>query len=410
MPAKDGLLVRLRVTAGRLSAATVHAIAEAGRRHGNGRFDLTSRGNLQMRGASEASLPRLHEALGARGLLDASIPGEAVRNVLVSPLAGLEGPDVAAVAAELERALVADKSLHALPGKFAFVIDDGSLLSLAAIPADIRFVRAAHETFAIGLGGYDAEDAFIGSCSRQDIVPTALRLARAFLHFSARLPDQARRMRDLLRVVEPEAIAAAADLARAPRRAPPPTPAGAPCPIGVLRLGNGTSCLGIGAAFGRLEASMLDKAAEAAEHFGKGEIRLTPWRALLLPGIAPARAQSAIACVSGAGFVTDPRDPRRALAACVGASGCESATTDTRADALALAGLARRLVPEGIALHVSGCAKGCARQQATPIVLVAREGRYNLVLEGTASSVPSARGLTSAEVGGILEGDFWKGS
>jgi len=37
------------------------------------------------------------------------------------------------------------------------------------------------------------------------------------------------------------------------------------------------------ARFRKSDANMLDAAAWAAEIFGAGEIRLTPWRALLLP-------------------------------------------------------------------------------------------------------------------------------
>lgn len=402
MPAKDGLLVRLRITAGRLCAATLHALAAAGRDHGNGLFDLTSRGNLQMRGVSEARLGRLHETLRSLGLLDETAAGEAVRNVLVSPLSGLDGPDIAEVAAALERALVADQSLHALPGKFSILIDDDSALSLAEVPADIRFVKVAPETYGVGLGGCDMDAAFVGACTAQEIVPVALRLARAFLRFTTSLPTDSRRMRDLLRLVEPETVAAAR-LSPSSLSIPRVTEPEEPSPIGLVPLGNGAPCFGMGAAFGRLDASMLDKAAVAAETFGRGEIRLTPWRALLLPGVASAQEKPLIASCSESGFVTDRSDPRLVLAACAGISGCESATTDTHADALSLAGLARRLAPTGVALHVSGCAKGCARPRRTPLVLIGRESRYDVVLNGTAGSTPVARGLTMIEASAMLD-------
>jgi precorrin-3B synthase len=74
-----------------------------------------------------------------------------------------------------------------------------------------------------------------------------------------------------------------------------------------------------------------------------------------------------------------------AIAACGGASTCERGTTDTRSDALALMPFARRFRKTGVALHVSGCAKGCARQAATPFTLIARAGSYDLVtaVDGT---------------------------
>ena len=46
--------------------------------------------------------------------------------------------------------------------------------------------------------------------------------------------------------------------------------------------------IGIAAPFGRWSADDLDLLADAAEHAGNGELRLTPWRAILLPGVDPA--------------------------------------------------------------------------------------------------------------------------
>jgi precorrin-3B synthase len=89
MESGDGWLVRLRLTAGVLSLDRARAIAALARRHGNGLIDLSSRANLQLRGVTEASLALLTAELDALGLLDADADAEAVRNVVVSPLAGL---------------------------------------------------------------------------------------------------------------------------------------------------------------------------------------------------------------------------------------------------------------------------------------------------------------------------------
>ena len=85
-----------------------------------------------------------------------------------------------------------------------------------------------------------------------------------------------------------------------------------------------------------------------------------------------------------------------------GLSACEKATTETHADALALAPIARRLQRAGIALHVSGCAKGCARPRATPVTLVASEGRYDLVVDGTAFDQSFAQNLDAAAAAELL--------
>jgi precorrin-3B synthase len=383
MLAKDGLLVRLRICGGVVSALTLRGLAQAGRAHGNGLFDLSARANLQMRGVRGESLSFLIETLEGLGLIDENAASEAVRNVLVSPLAGLDGRiDAPRAAKALETMLAADKDLHALPGKFGILIDDASGLSLGPVPADVRFDwTGGRQAFAIGIGGQASEAIFLGFCAGDDIPNIASRLARAFLRLSTQMAEPSRRMRGLIENCGADAVAGLAGLRPGPRRKSGAF--GEPCPIGLLRF-NERCCFGIGAAFGRLDANMLDAAARAAELFGTGEIRLTPWRALILPHVREQQAGAMRDHFAGHGFVVDPEDPRLAVAACGGASTCERGTTDTRSDALALIPVARQLCKTGVALHVSGCAKGCARQAATPFTLIAHAGRYDLIVDRTA--------------------------
>ncbi len=404
MQAKDGLLVRLRISGGVVPAAIMRGLAQAGRAHGNGLFDLSARANLQMRGVRGESLPLLIEALEALGLIDEDAVAEAVRNVLVSPLAGLDGRDgVSSAAKALEGTLAANKDLHALPGKFGFLIDDGSGLSLGLVPADVRFDwTGGKQFFAIGIGGRANDAIFLGHCGADDIPDIAARLARAFLQLSSQMAEPPRRMRGLIERCGAGAIAGLAGL-----RPGPPWKCGAieePCPVGLLRF-NESYCFGVGAAFGRLDANMLDAAACAAEIFGTGEIRLTPWRALIVPFVQPREADTIRAYFAAHGFIVDRGDARLAIAACGGASTCERGTTDTHSDALALMFFARSLCMTGVALHVSGCAKGCARQAATPFTLIAHAGRYDLVVDGAAidAGTNDAQRLDLAAVRETLE-------
>jgi precorrin-3B synthase len=183
-----------------------------------------------------------------------------------------------------------------------------------------------------------------------------------------------------------------------------------PCPIGLIRF-HDKHCFGVGAAFGNLDANMLDAAAWAAEIFGAGEIRLTPWRALLLPDISDAQADAISTYCATHSFIVDRGDARLAVVACGGASSCTHGTTDTRSDALALMFPARRLCTTGVALHVSGCAKGCARQAAAPLTLIAHEGLYDLVANQTArdAGISDAQRLGFAAVHGIFETIAGKG-
>jgi precorrin-3B synthase len=403
-PAKDGLLVRLRISGGIVAATTMRGIAQAGRVHGNGLFDLSTRGNLQIRGVREHGLPVLIETLDGLGLIDENTAMESVRNVLVNPLAGLDGRSVVSEAAKaLEATLATNKDLHALPAKFGFLIDDENGLSLCRIPADIRFDwTAGTQPFAIGGGGHANEAIFLGRCGGAEIPGIAVRLARVFLQLGSSMTEPPRRMRDLIARWGANAIAKEAGLCLT--EPPIRDVIEDPCPIGLMRF-HDKHCFGIGAAFGNLDANMLEAAAMAAEIFGCREIRLTPWRVLIFPDVSAEKADAISAFCAARGFIVDRGDPRSTVAACGGAATCERGTTDTRSDALALMSFVRSFCKTGVALHVSGCAKGCARQAATPLTLIAHEGLYDLVTDQIArdAGLSDAHRLGFAAVHDILE-------
>ena len=386
----DGYLVRLRISGGVVSAAAARAIADCAQTYGNGLLDLSARANLQLRGVKEAILPTLVEGLQVHGLVDESAEAEAVRNVLVSPLAGLSPDaafDIRAVARALEQRLASDDALHGLPSKFGFIIDDGGSLSLSGVGADIRFLLlqgGVTPRFTVSLAGSD-EGAVIEPAELPDM---AGRLALAFLDEAREFESPPRRMGALVASHGAAGVWRAAGLVpthQTPRAAPPPQP------LGHHTLG-ASGFLGLAFAFGRISARDLAWLADMAQAHGSGEIRLTPWRTILLPGVDAKAAQHIFSQASD-DVITNPHDARLAVIACPGAPACVSAESSTQDDALSLAPLARALAPTGVTLHVSGCAKGCARPHASAVTLVARAGLYDLITQGSASDTPVQPGL-----------------
>ncbi len=396
MMSGDGLIVRVKVRGMALSVERAIGLAAAAARHGNGLLELTARANLQIRGVSELSLPALTVELDAMGLLDADAGAEARRNVLASPLMGLDAGaafDIRPVVGALEAALAGAEGLDALPSKFGFAVSDGGALALDAVSADVRFDAAPDGGFALWL---DGDDGVAGRCAAADVPEVALCLARAFVAASAGDPGL-HRMRDLVASVGVVATLARAGLDGVDPAEPPPSPV---VPQNVGRLGV-PGVLGVAAPFGRVEAAQLDALARAAARAGVSELRVTPWRALLVPGLAPAGLDRLAADAVAAGWIVDPSDPRLRIAACAGAPGCRRGTTPVLDDAAAFATL---LGPGSeIALHVSGCAKGCAHPGPAPLTLVAVEGRYSLVADDTAAGAPVVAGLDAAEARRLLK-------
>ncbi|MEC4016292.1 cobalamin biosynthesis protein CobG [Streptomyces sp. H27-D2] len=135
--ADDGALARVRIPAGALTARQADALADAAERLGDGNLDLTSRGNVQLRGLAADCGAELARALHDAGLLPAP-RHERVRNIVASPLSGLDGsrPDVQPWARSLDELLCASESATELSGRFLFACDDGRG-DVAALGADV---------------------------------------------------------------------------------------------------------------------------------------------------------------------------------------------------------------------------------------------------------------------------------
>jgi precorrin-3B synthase len=88
------------------------------------------------------------------------------------------------------------------------------------------------------------------------------------------------------------------------------------------------------------------------------------------------------------GFAVDAADPRRRIVACPGAPSCASGLIAARALAAEIAKRAM-LKGEGVAVHVSGCAKGCAHPAPAPLTIVGTAQGAGLVSNATARDAPS---------------------
>ncbi|MEU0237772.1 nitrite reductase [Nocardiopsis sp. NPDC006198] len=274
-PAEDGLLVRLRLIGGRVGASSLRALAAVADRYGSGRVHVTGRANLQLRalpGNAGRLGPEVVRALAETGLLP-SVSHELVRNVMVSPGTGTAGPagtgpgggraDLRPVASDLDTMLCSVPRRADLPGRFLFVLDDGRG-DLIGHPCDLGLVALDEGVAQLRIGER------WGPLVPVDEAPAALlRLADAFLDRRGEGPTAPWHVAELpaplAGPVEPD------------RRLPPPAP---PLPYGPLPGG---------ARHVRVPDEGLDRPAaealaEEALAAGSGELVVTPWRGVLVPG------------------------------------------------------------------------------------------------------------------------------
>jgi precorrin-3B synthase len=85
------------------------------------------------------------------------------------------------------------------------------------------------------------------------------------------------------------------------------------------------------------------------------------------------------------GFIVDARDSRRRVVACAGAPACASGLIPARTLA---AEIAAHLPQGGMAVHVSGCVKGCAHPAPAPLTIVGTPQGCGLIHNGKARARP----------------------
>lgn len=377
MATGDGLLVRLRPAAPGFSLRELSDVARAATRRGNGILEVTARGNLQIRGLTANSARHLAEDIADAGIAIAEGPA-----IETPPLSGLDETEIAdpSIIAATIRAGLETRALRLAP-KLSVTIDGGGLLHLGGVTADIR-LQAERDgdgvCWLFSLAGTETTATPIGRVGTGDAAGIVLRL----LSMLSAIGPQARgRNLDLAAIG-----GLLSDISGNPT---PSRPEALNC-AGIHDIGGGRQVLGAGLAFGQIRAEALVSLLDGLRILGATDVRLAPGHCILFLGIAAERMEAARSLALGHGLRVFAGDPRNAIAACAGIGACASAGIDTHALARLMVEVAPELLDGSAAVHLSGCAKGCARPSPAALTITAAPIGYGLVVNGVASAAPIA--------------------
>jgi precorrin-3B synthase len=389
VPAKDGLLIRIRVPGGSLSADQLTAVAAAAEAFADGEIEITSRANLQLRGIDQKSLPHLVSALTQAGFLP-SERHDRVRNIVTSPLAGIDPHellDTRTLIQTLDERLIAEDVLLNLHPKFSFGIYGGGRQFTREID-DLSLHAKSAGQLHFYFGGTDTNFAVSAehavTClliAAETIVALALQygtVARAKKIVS--LPESLERiLTNLTDLLTPSSLAA-------PLREVEEDPIGTSPAMAAGRL-NVVPCIPLG----RVSASQARHIAALATEF-TADLRLSPWRGVVLGDVPQTSIAAITDRLESIGLSLNNRNGFQGIAACAGSTGCDSSLGDVRQDASTLArNLAGFGSVENWTVHFSGCEKQCAMRHAATAEFVATSAGYDLRLKGQ----PTISGMTA---------------
>lgn len=408
-PAQPGLMCRLRVPGGRLTAAQAESLADLAETCAGGYATITTRANLQLREIPAQKAADLLMGLEEAGITSRGAGADNVRNVTGSPTAGIDAReilDVYPLCRELHHHILRHRGLYGLPRKFNIAFDGGGAVAALDETNDIGFKavtwvgpaggggvgtdRAAlpepgSPLFRVVLGGVTGHR-FLARDTGWLLRPEeALPFCDAVLHLFIRHGNRSQRQKarlvylledwgldrflEELRAFLPFAPLSALDAEVLP--APPPLPLGHLGPHPQKQAGY----LHAGAYVpgGRMEAAQLRGMARFAREFGDGLLRLTVWQNFIVGGIAERRWPEAERALKDLGFDPSPDPLRAGLVACTGSEGCKFGQAPTKSTALLLETSLRGRLPldRVVNIHITGCPHSCAQHYVGDIGLLA---------------------------------------
>ena len=284
-----------------------------------------------------------------------------LRNITASPTSGFDPDEVLDVmpyARAMHHYIMHNRDLYGLPRKFNISFDSGGRVSVCADTNDIAFyaVRVGSGQgvepgvyFRVQLCGITGHKQFASDCgllvTPDQAIPVAAAMVRVFIENGDRTNRKKARLKYL---VDKWGVGKFLDATQAKLsfelqylNLEACEPRARTLKHGHIGIYNerteGYSYMGVVIPVGRMLPSQMKDIAAIADRYGRGEIRLTAWQNLIIPGICDENIEAAKAAVIATGFHYSSTTISGGLIACTGNVGCKYASANTKSHAVQLA-------------------------------------------------------------------------
>ncbi|ADE53371.1 NirA family protein [Coraliomargarita akajimensis] len=395
-PAQDSFMLRCRIAGGALRSHQLVGLAEIAEDWGGGYADCTTRNNFQVREIQPRDTVKVLSKLVDLGLTARGSGADNLRNITASPTSGFDPDEVLDVmpyAKAMHHTILNNRDLYGLPRKFNISFDNGGRVSGCTDTNDIAFY--AHRVgegqgiepgvyFRVQLCGITGHKQFASDTGLlikpEQAVAVAAAMVRVFIENGDRTNRKKARLKYLIdnwgveKFLEETQKKLTFELVYLPLEACEPR--GRTIKHGHVGVYNekteGYNYVGVVIPVGRMLPEQMKAIATLCDRYGRGEVRLTAWQNLIIPGVRDADIEAVKAAILEIGFHYSATTITGGLIACTGNVGCKFASADTKGHAVKLA----KYLEEEIALdqpiniHVTGCHHSCAQHYIGDIGLI----------------------------------------
>ena len=416
-PAQESIMLRCRIAGGALSTYQFRGLAEIANDWGPGHTDLTTRANLQVREIMPENCAKILMKLADIGLTSQGSGADNVRNITATPTSGFDPDeliDVMPYARAMHHYILKNRDLYGLPRKFNISYDSGGRVSVCADTNDIGFyaVRVRENAegivpgvyFRMQLCGITGHKQFATDCgvllTPDETIPVAAALMRVFIENGDRTNRKKARLKYLVddwgipKTLEETQKKLTFPLRRfALDQCEPSLPKSKHGHLGIHQQTDGKHYVGILTPVGRMTVAQMLSLADIADEFGRGEIRLTVWQNLIIPGISEENLQAALVAINATGLDHRNNSIKGGLIACTGSQGCKYGAAATKANAITLGDhlAGKMILDQPVNIHLTGCQHSCAQHYIGDIGMMGTRVKnaagesvdgYNIVLGG----------------------------
>jgi sulfite reductase (ferredoxin) len=394
----EWFMLRIGIPNGIISASQLRKIGEITRKQARNLADITVRQNIQLHWLTIESLPEVVDALDAIGLSPKGACGDVVRNVTGCQLAGVDADeliDASPIAQAIAHELTANNDFFNLPRKFKICAT--GCPSWCSYPEinDIALTavkRGSEVGYSLRVGGGLSNEPHLAVKLDAFVRPDqAIRVARGVTEIF-REQQGLRESRDRARMkylFMREGWTAERFLdelqTKIGFKLDPAVPEQVPDDILRDHVGihpqrqPGLAYVGASVLRGRLSGEQLEAAAELAERFGSGALRLTVSQNLVIIDVPHAKTGELVRELGQIGLQVEGSMFWRGAVACTGTEFCKLAITETKGFTRWLVDEMEERLPQfdqQLKLHVTGCPNGCGQHWIADIGLEGKKIKH----------------------------------
>jgi ferredoxin-nitrite reductase len=383
-------MLRVKIPGGVLQTKQAKVVAELAQEYGRDLLDITTRHSIQFHWIKVQDLPDIFQRLAKVGLTTVAAAGDCPRNIVSSPLAGIDPEelfDASPIVRELNRFFEYNRDFSNLPRKFKIAITTspynsihGEINDVAFTPAEKNINGEIAKGFHVKVGGGLSAQPILAKTvdifvRPEEVLKVAVAVATIFRDYGYREKRNHARLKFLIanwgiEKFTEELLAITGPFEKS----------GTDLTVGwnkglfhgVHKQNKlGLNYVGLTISAGRLSASDLEEIVRVADYYGNGELRTSNSQDIILINIPDEKIDRLLDEKVVKKFSPDSSSYLANAVTCTGKEFCPFGVAETKHNIQELTQYldAQLAVDESIRISISGCKHSCGQPQIADIGL-----------------------------------------